>query len=202
MTDLSEKDGKRNTEPFNTENVNKRLEEEKKQNGPPDNYTPLPPVKEYTEKNEKESAVMRLIQDVKTSREDIDRLNESVTYIAEKLPLFSDAIDKLSQSVNQLLQNNGQAPQGQTQNMLGELLQSDLGSKLLDRLLPNEQQGEPPLISQADIKNEMLSSYMDNLNTGKAINNFVKDALKKKVTREVVNSTLSELGKPDIHGPA
>ena len=100
-----------------------------------------------------------------------------------------------------VLNSISQGAQTSTKNQFSELLNSDLGSKLIDKLLPSDKTSETPLISQEDIKNEMVTSFMDNLNTGKAINNFVKDALKKKVTRTVVNDTLSELGKTE-HGPA
>ena len=50
----------------------------------------------------------------------------------------------------------------------------------------------------------MVETFMDNLETGESINNFIKDSLKKSVTKNVINSSLKEIGSTanEInHGP-
>ena len=152
--------------------------------------------------NEKRSAVENLIQDVKTQRGDIDRLNQSVTYMADKLTQIAQIMDNQTKVLNTLSSGGGEV-QGVQDDKMAQLEHiGTLAEKVVGIWRSTK---DPPaataLISQESIQAEMVSSYMDNLNTGKAINNFVKDALKKKVTREVVNSTLSELGKAE-HGPS
>ena len=195
--DLSENNGKRIDETFNSENVEKIKEKAKEEKGTMPKQVSGAEIPERVQEKKRE-AVLNLVQDVTAQREDIDKLNTSVRYIADKLTEMATVIDNQTKVLNQI----SQGAQTSTKNQFSELLNSDLGSKLIDKLLPSDKTSETPLISQEDIKNEMVTSFMDNLNTGKAINNFVKDALKKKVTRTVVNDTLSELGKTDIHGPA
>ena len=194
--DLSENNGKRIDETFNSENVEKIKEKAKEEKGTMPKQVSGAEIPERVQEK-KRDAVLNLINDVTAQREDIDKLNTSVRYIADKLTEMATVIDNQTKVLNQI----SQGAQTSTKNQFSELLNSDLGSKLIDKLLPSDKTSETPLISQEDIKNEMVTSFMDNLNTGKAINNFVKDALKKKVTRTVVNDTLSELGKTE-HGPA
>lgn len=194
--DLSENNGKRIDEKFNSENVEKIKKEAEEKKGPLPRQVSGAEIPERVQEKKRE-AVLNLVQDVTAQREDIDKLNTSVRYIADKLTEMATVIDNQTKVLNQI----SQGAQTSTKNQFSELLNSDLGSKLIDKLLPSDKTSETPLISQEDIKNEMVTSFMDNLNTGKAINNFVKDALKKKVTRTVVNDTLSELGKTE-HGPA
>jgi len=194
--DLSENNGKRIDETFNSENVEKIKEKAKEEKGTMPKQVSGAEIPERVQEKKRE-AVLNLVQDVTAQREDIDKLNTSVRYIADKLTEMATVIDNQTKVLNSI----SQGAQTSTKNQFSELLNSDLGSKLIDKLLPSDKTSETPLISQEDIKNEMVTSFMDNLNTGKAINNFVKDALKKKVTRTVVNDTLSELGKTE-HGPA
>ena len=194
--DLSENNGKRIDETFNSENVEKIKEKAKDEKGTMPKQVSGAEIPERVQEKKRE-AVLNLVQDVTAQREDIDKLNTSVRYIADKLTEMATVIDNQTKVLNTI----SQGAQTSTKNQFSELLNSDLGSKLIDKLLPSDKTSETPLISQEDIKNEMVTSFMDNLNTGKAINNFVKDALKKKVTRTVVNDTLSELGKTE-HGPA
>ena len=160
---------------------------------------------------EKRSAVLRLIADQKAQREDIDRLNQSVTYIAEKLPDMANTLDKVVNHINN--GNSGaqsSAPSGNQgvdpKAFLGELLQSPIGERILDKLMPAENT-QVPLIDNATIQEEMKQNFFDNLNTGKSINNFIKDSLKKTVTKKIINTSLGEIGNHtginnDTHGPA
>jgi len=192
----TQNNGKRIDETFNSENVEKIKEKAKEEKGTMPKQVSGAEIPERVQEKKRE-AVLNLVQDVTAQREDIDKLNTSVRYIADKLTEMATVIDNQTKVLNSI----SQGAQTSTKNQFSELLNSDLGSKLIDKLLPSDKTSETPLISQEDIKNEMVTSFMDNLNTGKAINNFVKDALKKKVTRTVVNDTLSELGKTE-HGPA
>jgi len=149
--------------------------------------------------DKKRDAVLNLIGDVQTQRQDIDKLTQQFGLITQDIHNIANAIQQQNQIINTL--SKGGAPQADSKNQLSDLLNSDLGIKLMDKLLPTNAPVETPLISQEDIKKEMVSSYLDNLNTGKAINNFVKDALKKKVVKTVVTDTMQSLGSAE-HEPA
>jgi len=77
---------------------------------------------------------------------------------------------------------------------------SDVAEKLMGTWKAYKGDGTPSLIDQDVINREMQAAFFDNLNTGKSINNFVKDALKKKATKEVLKGTMEALGQ-DEHAP-
>ena len=151
-------------------------------------------LNEIQETENKRNVVINLVDDVKRQSEDIDRLNKSMNYIAEQMGKLVDAFNKLPQ--------NGQvaAPQGDIKNTLGELLQSPLGEKLISKLLP-EAPAASPLISNEDIQKRMVESFYDDLNTGKSIRDFISGSLKKAATKAVINTSLKEIGNPNLHEP-
>lgn len=201
MSDLSENNGQ---EPFSTENVEERLRKEREASGPDINSVKnLPPLSDYEDKAEverKRQAVLNLVNDVKSQREDIDKINSAMNAIVEKLQQFGTVIDAQTKAINTLGQG-GTHSQGM--GGLTELLQSPLGEKLMDKLLPSENNAPAPLIDQNMINEKMKQSFLDNLATGESITNFIKDSLKKNVTKKIINSSLAEIGKQgEEHGPA
>jgi len=134
-------------------------------------------------------------------REELDKLNTSVTYIAEKLGQMADILDKQSKIINSLNPNAQVQETGMTKiAQLGELLEKS--GPLLDKLFPKNEVS--PLIDNQTIHDKMKQTFFDNLETGESINTFIKNALKKSVTKTVINTSLSDIGKQNIveHGPA
>ena len=187
---------------FSTEEVTKVLEEEKKMNGPDFNMDDSESLESRTEKEKARSAITSLINDVNAQREDIDKLNQSVEYIAGTMTKIAQAVDNQSAIINEL-QKGGGTPDA-NKAMLGELLQSPLGEKLLSRIFPESNPGPAPLIDQSIINQKMTQAFMDDLDTGESIRKFISDSLKKKATRQIVNHSLGNIGNDmgDVsHGP-
>ena len=142
-------------------------------------------------------------------RKEIDKLNSSVTYIADELTKTNSAINTIAQALS-----TGQAPPSvstpQSTGMDIEKLEvvGNLLEKVMGMYGQYKQMGQPqgpaPLIDQSIINQKMQQTFFDNLETGESINNFIKDSLKKTVTKKVINSSLSEIGKANNevnHGP-
>jgi len=168
---------------------------------------------EENPQDDKRSAVLNLIQDVKTQREDIDKIMGGVNQIADKLTQIGAVVDAQTKIINQLTQGgsveqtpgNPGAPNQQGIESLLKILESPLGDKLLNKIIPNEQTpGPAPLISNEDLQQKMKDSFFDNLETGESITKFIKDSLKKNVTKKIINSSLADITRtePDPHGPA
>ena len=134
-------------------------------------------------------------------REEVDKLNTSVSYIAEKM-----AEDR--NSINEIL---GILKNPSTVTTPGEKINPMEKIEALSQLIQplaeayklfkgtNENTAHP-LISQEMINEKMTRNFMDVIETGEDINSFIKDALKKKVTRTVVNQALAGIGREN-HGP-
>ena len=58
-----------------------------------------------------------------------------------------------------------------------------------------------PLISQEVINEKMKQNFFDNIETGESINNFIKTALKKNMTKSIINTALKDIGQTVEHGP-
>lgn len=200
---MPDKDGNlRPPEDFNTEEVNRRLEEEKKQHGPSQTESITTPLNELEETEKKRQAVLSLVTDVKRQGEDIDRLNQSMTWAAEQIQKIALAVNQQTEVLNKI--SNQGIPQGgnDVKSSIAELLNSPLGERLMDKLLPNESNVPAPLIDQNTINQKMTKAFMDDLETGESIRSFISDSLKKKATKEIVNKSLGNIGREDIHGPA
>jgi len=137
---------------------------------------------------QKQGAVLNLVQDVQTQREDIDKINANINYLAEKL-----------QEVLNAIQNPKQTGDKQTSGLI-DLANTPLGEKLLDRLLPAENVSSA-LIDNKTIEERMKKTFFDNLDTGESINDFIKNSLKKSVTKNVINTSLKDIGNQTPHGP-
>jgi len=84
--------------------------------------------------------------------------------------------------------------------MIGNLIEKS--GPLLDKLFPKG--NSPALIDNETIVKEMKDTFFDNLDTGKSINRFIKDSLKKRVTKDIINTSLADIGKANeiTHEPA
>ncbi len=150
-----------------------------------------------------------MVDDVKQQRQEIDKLNQSMTYLAEKTQEIAAATDKIIKLINggQIRQEGGAPyapPQEQAANiqMLGNLAEQ---LAPIWKMIRGNQEGPAPLIDQNMINEKMKESFMGNLETGESINKFIKDSLKKSVTRTIINSSLKDIGNSnnaDPHGPA
>ena len=137
-------------------------------------------------------------------REDIDALKQSVTYIADKMNEFGTAINGLNSVLSEKVQV-GDIPASQipanAQNekfkTLLELMHTPIGEKLLNRLDPPPSQTPNPMANILDpsfIVKKMQESFLDDLNTGTSIRQYIQDALKKKATKSIVNQSLANIG--------
>ena len=131
--------------------------------------------------------------------EDIDNLNKSVSFLAEQSAATNEGLNKL---INHIA--SGQAGQGvPTQGVPAQgmdMEKIEVLGRLAESLLPIWQQirgppaAAPSIISQDVINQKMMENFMDNIETGESITKFIKDSLKKKVTKEVVNTALGNIG--------
>lgn len=135
-------------------------------------------------------------------REEIDKLNISVTYIAARMQEDRTSINEILQ----ILKNpTGAAiPTEKVDPMQKIEALSQMLGPIVDAYKAFKGTNESvaqPLISQEIINEKMKQNFFDNLETGEDINHFIKDALKKRVTRTVINKALSEIGTGVEHGP-
>ena len=138
---------------------------------------------------------------VTQQREELDKLNTSVTYLAEKMGQMATILDNQSKILNNL--NPNATPQNDNMDkftMIGNLIEKS--GPLLDKLFPKSD--SPALIDNETIHKKMRDTFFDNLDTGESINKFIKDSLKKRVTKDIINTSLADIGKSNIveHGPA
>lgn len=182
-----------NYDKINKEHQQRVLNSQKSNVDPNLNIQHNNPSIEEREAQQKRNAVLSLVNDVKSQREDIDKITNIVTYLAEQMQKFASVIDQQTAAINSL----GRAPPAQAgagMSQIGELLNSPLGEKLLNKLLPEDNHA-PPLIDNSMIQEKMKQTFFDNLETGESINNFIKNSLKKSVTKNVINTSLAEIGR-------
>jgi len=155
------------------------------------------------ETTDEEQAKLKALSEmlgVTQQREEIDQLNTSMKYLAEKMSDIAKVIDGQSKILNNL--NPNAKPTDNTQDkfmMIGELIEKS--APLLDKLFPKNE--APSLIDNNIIADKMKQTFFDNLETGESINNFIKASLKKAVTKNVINTSLADIGKETIsHEPA
>ena len=101
--DLSENNGKRIDETFNSENVEKIKEKAKEEKGTMPKQVSGAEIPERVQEK-KRDAVLNLINDVTAQREDIDKLNTSVRSIADKLTEMATVIDNQTKVLNSISQ--------------------------------------------------------------------------------------------------
>ena len=132
-------------------------------------------------------------------REDTDKLNTSMTYLAEKMGQIAKVIDAQSKIINSLNPNAAIPAQKSKLEEYAGLVEKF--SPLIDKIFPTDK--STPLIDNETIQTKMKQTFFDNLETGESINTFIKNALKKSVTKQVINTSLADIGKADIveHGP-
>jgi len=138
---------------------------------------------------------------VTQQREEIDKLNTSMTYLAQKMGDIAQILDGQSKILNNLNPNaTPQNPQIDKFTMIGELIEKS--GPLLDKLFPKND--SPALIDNETIHKKMRDTFFDNLDTGESINKFIKDSLKKRVTKDIINTSLADIGKSNeiTHEPA
>lgn len=151
-----------------------------------------------SDEDKKITMVEGIIGDLSNQRSEIDSIKEAIK-------LMADQINGLTGAINQLVQGTVQPQTGQPSQALNiDNISAigDLAEKAMSawKMYKGEPQGAPALIDQAFINKRMVESFMDDLETGKSITHFIKDSLKKKVTKEVINTSLQDMGK-DTHAP-
>ena len=143
-----------------------------------------------------------IISDLANQRTEIDSIKEAMKVLLEQQQQMVVLINQQTQAMNNLCQGNPQNPTlpQQALNMDSLTAIGDVAEKLMGAWKSYKGDNAPALIDQDVINREMQAAFFDNLNTGKSINNFVKDALKKKATKEVLKGTMEALGQ-DEHAP-
>jgi len=148
---------------------------------------------------EQRSAVINLCNDVKSQREDIDKLNQSVSYLVTKMDQVITVVDAQSKLLSNGKVDGKQTQQANNLEIFNQFLNSPVGEKIASKIFPENNSN--PLISQDWINEKVVEGFKDDLNTGSTIRKFIADSLKKKATKEIVNTSLANIGK-DTHEPA
>ena len=135
-------------------------------------------------------------------REEVDKLNTSVSYIAEKMSEDRNSINEILG----ILKN----PTGTTipSEKINPMEKIEALSQLIQPLTEayklfkgTNENTVQPLISQEVINEKMKQNFFDNIETGESINNFIKTALKKNMTKSIINTALKDIGQTVEHGP-
>jgi len=157
----------------------------------------------HPDEDKKKSIAEGIIADLGNQRQDIDSIKQALTMIANQINEQTQIINGLAQGtqVQTAQPPQGAAPQLNMESLsaLGDLLEKGIGAY---KQLKGGPPSETPLISESFIKERMVKSFMDDLDTGTSITNFIKDSLKKKVTKEVINTTFRDMGNNEpSHAP-
>lgn len=153
-----------------------------------------------TEEDNRRSIAEGIIQDLGNQRQEIDSIKEMIKLLLDEQNGIKTALNQITQALNTTVKDGGQLPtKGLNMDTIAAL--GDLAEKGVE--VYKTLKGTPAqtsLIDQDFINKRMVESFMDDLETGKSITTFIKDSLKKKVTREVINTSLADMGK-DTHAP-
>jgi len=163
----------------------------------------------HPDEDAKRSAVEGMIAELGNHTVEIDGIKASINVLSEQQTQIAQMINQQTQAINNIGQGNvstanvpGPPTQGlnmESLSALGDLLEKGIGAY---KQLKGGPPTETPLISENFIKERMVKSFMDDLDTGTSITNFIKDSLKKKVTKEVINTTFRDMGNTnDTHAP-
>lgn len=164
------------------------------------------PTLEEREAGKKREAVFGLIDDVKAQREDIDKIMSAIPQLIEKINVISGVMDKQTDAINTLIKGGVSSgiPAGAGMDFDKLEVIGGLVDKLADvyTKIKGGSNAAPQLISQELINEKMQKNFMDNLETGEAITDFIKSSLKKNVTKKIINSSLADIGAFENHEPA
>lgn len=155
------------------------------------------------EDDRKRSMAEGIISDLANQRNEIDSIKEVLKVLSEQQNQLATLINQQTQAINNLAPGNPEDPKSPQKGLNMENLTaiSDVAEKLMGAWKSYKGDNQPvALIDQETINREMQAAFFDNLNTGKSINNFVKDALKRKATKEILKGTMEALGQ-DEHAP-
>ena len=154
------------------------------------------------EDDRKRSMAEGIISDLANQRNEIDSIKEVLKVLSEQQNQLATLVNQQTQAINNLAPGNSQNSKSPQQGLNMENLEAlgNVADKLMSAWKSYKGDNTPALIDQETINREMQSAFFDNLNTGKSINNFVKDALKKKATKEILKGTMEALGQ-DEHAP-
>ena len=129
-------------------------------------------------------------------REEIDGVKQSIQILSQKMQEMVDGFNQMGQMIQtqSIPAAQGKDDSAMKFQMISQLMDSKIGEFLINKLSPPQIQ-ENPIISNTEIQEKMRQTFFDNLETGESINNFIKNSLKKSVTKNVINSSLAEIGK-------
>ena len=143
------------------------------------------------------SMAQGIINDLGNQRADIDIILQTVQEMGKQINQITQALNQLARGVTPQTPEQGKVNM-ETISLIGDLFEKGAAAY---KSFKGEPSTAPALINQDFINKRMVESFMDDLDTGTSITNFIKDSLKKKVTKEVINKSLSDMGKPDTHAP-
>ena len=194
---------------ISSDDLNRRANEEwhKNQEKPSKDYSQAKysNITTPTEDTRKKNIAEGIISDLANQRNEIDSIKEMLKVLLDQQNQLATMVNKITETINQSVQSsnaaNSQIPSEKGLNLESLTAIGDVAEKVIGVWKTYKGgDGPAPLISQEIVNKEMTEAFFDNLNTGKSINNFVKDALKKKATKQIVNSTMEALGH-DEHPP-
>jgi len=191
---------------ISSDDLNKKANEEwKKSQEPSRDYSQASKssITSVDEDERKRNLAEGIISDLANQRNEIDSIKGVLKVISDQYNQLATMVNQQTQAINNLAgvnpQNKDLPKQGLNMENLAAL--SDVAEKLMSTWKSYKGDNQPmALIDQDVINKEMKEAFFDNLTTGKSINNFVKDALKRKATKEILKGTMQALGQ-DEHAP-
>jgi len=147
-------------------------------------------------KEDPRSALQALINDQKTQREDIDKHAAAIQYVGEKMEEFRKIMDAQTKILNSLTQGGTLSTGNNQLDQLNTLLDSKVGEKLLNKLLPEEPQAA--LFDQNYINEKIKASVTSSFDIGEAL----QSNLKSKLMQKAVSQSVTDAFKDTEHGPA
>jgi len=127
-------------------------------------------------------------------REDLDASKEIDKIILNKIDEITQVINKQSQVLGATQQTAPGVPA--VPNQMDQIEQFGAIAEKLGEVWKTFKGGEQQtaIISQDLVNEKMKNAFLNDLETGESIRNFITDALKKKATKQVVNESLRSIG--------
>jgi len=119
-----------------------------------------------------------IIMELGNHREELDSIKESIKLMGDQMNALTEAISQMVQGTMQPQGVPGATPQMNMEMLgnLGDLLEKGVQAY---KSLKGNPPSTPALIDQDFINKRMVESFMEDLDTGKSISNFIKTSLKK-----------------------
>lgn len=143
------------------------------------------------DKSEAQKFLLKLLGDQNQQREEIDSIKVGMEQITQKMQELIDTTNKQSQMITG---DNSTTNQPTNQNSLialKDILESPLGGKIIDRILPAPQQTSLLGIDNDYLAKELKEAFIDDLETGKYLRQGIKQSIKKNVVTKAIKGMLT-----------